>query len=91
MGIVRERWRGEHAGHVIEVEYDNLVKTFTLFVDGREAGKESRILPRDITLTTTLAASDGNHTVTARSTSSFPFENATVTVDDQPLPLEKTK
>ena len=91
MGLTMEIWHGAFRDHVIEVVYNNWIKTFALKIDGEQVARAWRVLPRDITLTADIVNDGATHHVVARSIAKFPFENAEVEVDGEPLKLFKAR
>jgi len=91
VGLTMEHWHGAFRGHVIEVVYNNWIKTFALKIDGEQVARAGRILPRDLTLTATLLDGEASHEIVARSIAKFPFEKPRVEIDGEALRLFKVR
>ena len=91
MGITGDRYVGTYEGHVIELVRNNWNKTLSLLIDGEVAATESRILPRDITLTAELEHNGAPHIVVATAMVRGIFSDDAIHVDGEPLPVTKVK
>ena len=90
MSLTEDRHVGRYQDHVIEIKEDGVAKTVSLILDGREAARESCILPQEITLTGSIA--DGKSAVTAKVIVRFlASSRVALEIDGEPIPLEKVK
>ena len=91
MGITGDRLKAEYEGHTIELVRDNWAKTLSLWIDGVEVARESRALPRDITLGASFEHEGVRRAVVLRSIVRFPTTRDTLEIDGQPLELTRAK
>lgn len=97
MGLMGDRYLGEHDGVKIELVRDNLVKKVTLLVDGREVALQSVALPTKYDLHAEFDHGGHKHTVFAHSELKkllgvIPYDHdVTIEVDGKPIGLKKTQ
>src|SRR5258708_30467936 len=71
MAITGDRYVGTYEGHTIELIRNNWDKTLSLLIDGNKVATESRLLPHDITLTSSFEHNGVQHTVVAKASEHF--------------------
>jgi hypothetical protein len=94
MGITGDHYEGEFEGHRIALVRNHWDKSLALVIDGDRVAWESRILPRDKTLSGEFEHAGVRHTVVAhsavRKVLGLPLDaDDGIEVDGKPLPLRK--
>jgi len=91
MSITGDRYVGEYEGHSVELIRNNWNKTLKLFIDGKVAASETRLLPHAITLTGEFEHNGVRHMVLAKAIEGFLSTEDTIEIDGEKLLLTKTK
>lgn len=91
MAVTGDHYVGVYEGHTIELIRNNWVKKLSLWINGKEVGSESCMLPHTIKLSGILSHNGVEHVVEAASEPRGLFTDDSIRVNGQVLSLEKRK